>query len=202
MVGLRRVLVLGSLLLGIMACQPAKNNQGGGGQALSDAGCGSRTPNTCASNTNCTMSGSTCVGTTTYCKQYKQDSCPLSSCKWSPTAYMCVPFEPFVSQPTTPAPTSTPINTGAPNNPGTGSTMCSSYNSQSTCPTAYGCLWNGYQCVANTPNTGNTGTTPLPNGTNCEALGVLNCWMYSKQCEYRLVSVVPPTYACVQKLNN
>jgi hypothetical protein len=150
MVGLRRVLALIGLCVTVAGCLPAKNSDGGGGKALTDAACSSKTLSNCASNSNCQVSssGTACVGTTSYCKSYTStDSCPVSSCQWNGS---CVPYVPYVQ---TPAPNTNPVGTSTPN------VSCSALT-QMNCLQP-NCFWQNGQCV----NAVNTNQPQFPNPT-------------------------------------
>jgi hypothetical protein len=146
MIQLRSWLLICAAVL-MVSCLPEKKSGGGQRPAAADANCGSRTTSNCATNTNCQVSGTQCVGTLTYCNGYQTEtSCPGSSCQWSMSSNTCSPIVPF-----------TPSSTDA-----TAGGNCSSYYQASACPSPT-CVWNGVSCVANTST---TNPTTNPNPTN------------------------------------
>ena len=190
MIWLRAVLAISSFSVLAFSCLPQNKDKGGNPKpAQVDANCGSRTSTNCATNTNCQISGTQCVGTLTYCNGYKDEtSCPGSSCQWSASANSCSPIVPY-----------TP-----PSDDATAGTNCGNFYQASTCP-APACVWNGVQCLASSTTTNPTTTNPTspttPNGGQvppianaaCDSIGsgalaIARC-LTTNGCQYYYCSI-------------
>jgi hypothetical protein len=147
MIQLRNLIAICSFTVVAIACLPQNKDKGGNpAPALADANCGTRTTTNCSGNTSCQVSGTQCVGTSTYCSSYQnEEGCPGSSCQWSISSKSCSPIVPYIP----------------PSNDATASTNCGSFYQASTCPTP-ACVWNGVQCLASETSANNNN----PNNTN------------------------------------
>lgn len=189
MIWLRAVLAISSFSVLAFSCLPQNKDKGGNPKpAQVDANCGSRTSTNCATNTNCQISGTQCVGTLTYCNGYKDEtSCPGSSCQWSASANSCSPIVPY-----------TP-----PSDDATAGTNCGNFYQASTCP-APACVWNGVQCLASSTNTIPTNPTTNPPPTTgqppvgspfCDAIGY-DWWKCRNTPGCDFYYGVPPKLGC------